>query len=191
MAAGAGAVAALVVCTPSVWGGPPVVRLPTVRFAPDRAPRAVRRLARPADLPLLALRSLAVAAVAAALARPVPTPERRATAHVVVVDASRAAEPGPTRAAVAALARGGALAPGDALVLMTAAGARTLRAPTDSAGAVSRLGRRHAGPGARRARARVGTRVADRRARRRAPGRGGARRGRRLARARGGLAARR
>jgi hypothetical protein len=53
---------------------------------------------------------------------------------VVVVDASRAAVPGPTRAAVAALARGGALAPGDALVLMTAAGARTLRAPTDRRG---------------------------------------------------------
>ncbi|MEO6525734.1 MAG: BatA domain-containing protein [Gemmatimonadaceae bacterium] len=63
--------------------------LPTARFVPDRPATATARAARPSDLPLMLLRVLLVMATGLALARPVPTPARRAEARVILVDASR------------------------------------------------------------------------------------------------------
>lgn len=51
---------------------PPAVMLPTARFVPESDVRAVARASRPTDLLLLALRALAVLALGAAFAQPVP-----------------------------------------------------------------------------------------------------------------------
>jgi hypothetical protein len=51
---------------------PPAVMLPTARFVPESDVRAVARASRPTDLLLLALRALAVLAIGAAFAQPVP-----------------------------------------------------------------------------------------------------------------------
>jgi len=51
---------------------PPAVMLPTARFVPESDVRAVARASRPTDVLLLALRALAVLAIAAAFAQPVP-----------------------------------------------------------------------------------------------------------------------
>ena len=62
---------------------------PTARFVPDRPARWPSRAPRPTEWLLLALRVLAVAAVAAAFAQPVRDPKRRVTTRIVLVDRSR------------------------------------------------------------------------------------------------------
>lgn len=51
---------------------PPAVMLPTARFVPESEVRAVARASRPTDLWLLVLRALAVLAIGAAFAQPIP-----------------------------------------------------------------------------------------------------------------------
>jgi hypothetical protein len=63
--------------------------LPTARFVPDRPATAIARAAQPSDLPLMLLRVALVLAAGLGLARPVPTPARRADARVILVDVSR------------------------------------------------------------------------------------------------------
>lgn len=80
--------------------------LPTARFlSPD--PRNSVRIARPTDLPLLALRMLLLVLAAAAFARPVWRPAARGTASVVLLDrgAATAGGDGWPRAVAAARQR--------------------------------------------------------------------------------------
>lgn len=129
LAAGVAVGAGIVVLHAIRVGRPPVLRLPTARFAPERPPRAVRRLTRPADLALLALRLTAVGGIALALARPVPTPPRRTVARVVLADASRAADAAGVAEALGTLARGGGLTAGDVLVAFAGGAVRSARVP--------------------------------------------------------------
>ena len=122
-------------------GRPRPAWLPTARFAPDRAPRAERRLARPVDHWLLAIRVLAALLAALGLARPIREPERKRIARVVLADV---ADP-TTRAAVRDSART-LVGPGDALVAFAAAPAtplvtpiRPARSTVDSAARRARL----------------------------------------------------
>lgn len=69
---------------------PPPAMFPTARFVPAGSARAVRRALRPNDVALLLLRVGTLMLAGAALARPVPSPERRLTARIVVLDQSRA-----------------------------------------------------------------------------------------------------
>lgn len=64
--------------------------LPTARFVPDRPARWPSPAPRPTDWLLLALRVLAITAVAAAFAGPVREPDRAITTRIVLVDRSRA-----------------------------------------------------------------------------------------------------
>ncbi len=121
LALGAAVAAALVALHAITVGRPRPAWLPTARFAPERAPRAVRRLSRPADRLLLALRVLAALLAALALARPVRTPPRAAVARLVLADRSRAADAGAVSLAVRAVAR-----PGDAVLPYDAAPAAPL-----------------------------------------------------------------
>lgn len=70
---------------------PDVLRLPTARFAPERAIQARARALEPSDLLLLAIRVALVLAAGAALARPVVSPARRDLIRIVLLDRSRAA----------------------------------------------------------------------------------------------------
>lgn len=88
----AGAIAActvllhfIVTREPDLW------RLPTARFAPERAIQARSRALEPKDLLLLAVRVALVLAVGAALARPVLSPARRDRVRIVLLDRSRSA----------------------------------------------------------------------------------------------------
>jgi hypothetical protein len=67
---------------------PRTMAFPTARFVPARSVRASSRSARPADIPLLLLRVLAVLLLGAAFARPELQPERRPVARVVALDLS-------------------------------------------------------------------------------------------------------
>lgn len=116
LALGVGVAAVLVALHAITVGRPRPAWLPTARFAPDRAPRAERRLARPADQRLLAIRVLAALLAALALARPVREPERRRVARLVLADVSDAA----THTAVVDRVRGLAGA-GDVVVAFAAA----------------------------------------------------------------------
>jgi len=87
----AGAIAActvllhfIVTRQPDLW------RLPTARFAPERAIQARARVLEPKNLLLLAVRVALVLAVGAALARPVLSPARRDRVRIVLLDRSRA-----------------------------------------------------------------------------------------------------
>ncbi len=136
LALGAGAAAALVALHAITVGRPRPVWLPTARFAPERPPRAARRLRRPTDRRLLALRAGAALLAGAAVARPVPLPERRAVRRVVLADRSRAADPAAVRAAVLDVAR-----PGDVLVPFDAAPGAPVAlpaAPADTGAALRR-----------------------------------------------------
>ena len=64
--------------------------LPTARFVPDRPARWPSRAPRPTEWLLLALRVIAVMAIAAAFAQPVREPRRAATTRIILVDRSRA-----------------------------------------------------------------------------------------------------
>ncbi|HEU4630687.1 MAG TPA: BatA domain-containing protein [Gemmatimonadaceae bacterium] len=117
LAAGAAAALAVVVVHLLALQRPPVAPLPTARFVPDLPARAASRANRPTDRWLLALRVLAVLLLAAAFARPVPTPQRAALRRVLLVDRSRAVGD-------AAALRDSALArfrPGDAIILFDSA----------------------------------------------------------------------
>lgn len=98
LAFGAAAAAAVVAIHLLTTRRPPTAPLPTARFVPEAEARAVSRAARPTDLLLLALRLLAVAALALAFARPLldaPGPSVRAvvalewTTAVADVEAAR------------------------------------------------------------------------------------------------------
>ncbi|GLC25867.1 BatA domain-containing protein [Roseisolibacter agri] len=116
LAAGVAVAAALVALHAITVGRPRPSWLPTARFAPERAPRAVRRLSRPTDLLVLALRLLAALLAGLALARPVRTPPRAAVARLIVADRSRTADASSIASAVRALAR-----PGDVVLPFDAA----------------------------------------------------------------------
>ena len=92
-AAGAAVAAALVALHAISVGRPRAGWLPTARFVPERPPRAARRLARPTDRRLLAVRALAALLAGLALARPVPTAVRAPVVRLVLADRSRAADP--------------------------------------------------------------------------------------------------
>jgi hypothetical protein len=62
--------------------------LPTARFVPDRPARWPSRAPRPTDWLLLALRVLAIIAIAAAFAQPIREAKRGVTARIVLVDRS-------------------------------------------------------------------------------------------------------
>lgn len=148
---GVGVAGGLVLLHAISVGRPRPAWLPTARFALDRAPRAERRLARPADRWLLALRVLAALLAGAALARPVRARVRRHVARLVLADVSDAARRGAVRDSVRAV-----LGPGDALIAFaavprpallipvrrksTAADSAVLRATLDSALGEAALG---------------------------------------------------
>ena len=96
---------------------PPPAPFPTARFIPAGAARAARRALRPDDVPLLLLRVATILLAGAALARPVPDPERRASARIVLLDRSRAVLD-HTDARDSAMAQ---LEPGDLLIVFDSA----------------------------------------------------------------------
>jgi hypothetical protein len=108
--------------------------LPTARFVPDRPARWPSRAPRPTDWLLLALRVLAIVAIATAFAGPIREPDHAVTRRVVLVDRSRAV--GDVRAmrdsVMVVLREGDVLMPFDTAVRVISAGAR------DSAAALSR-----------------------------------------------------
>jgi hypothetical protein len=81
---------------------PPELLLPTTRFLPDRAVRAVSRTKRPSDLLLLLLRVAALLAVGLAAAQPTWRPRARTRATLVVVDRGVVADTNAIRALVRA-----------------------------------------------------------------------------------------
>ena len=102
---------------------PPPSILPTARFVPAGDARASSRAARPADLPLLALRCAALLLMGAAFAGPVTHSGGSPLVRVIAVDRSRGAEAG-VRDSVIALARAGdALVPFDSSASIVMAGA--------------------------------------------------------------------
>ncbi len=126
LAVGVGVAAALVALHAITVGRPRPAWLPTARFAPERAPRAVRRLSRPRDRRLLALRVLAALLAGLALARPVRTPTRVAVTRLILADRSRAAEPRAIARAVHDVAR-----PGDIVLPFDAVPHALLAWPAD------------------------------------------------------------
>jgi hypothetical protein len=126
LAVGVGVAAALVALHAITVGRPRPSWLPTARFAPERAPRAVRRLSRPRDRRLLALRVLAALLAGLALARPVRTPARVAVARLILADRSRAADATAVAGAVRRVAR-----PGDVVLPFDAAPHAPLAWPSD------------------------------------------------------------
>ncbi|HRQ78331.1 MAG TPA: BatA domain-containing protein [Gemmatimonadaceae bacterium] len=119
---------------------PPERPLPTARFVPESDLRAVSRTSRPTDLPLLALRVLAVLAIAAAFAQPVPDAPGPTLRRVVALEwTSALADVEAARGRAQAL-----LGVGDALVVfdtaarvVDAAALATLEAPTVRGAALS------------------------------------------------------
>jgi hypothetical protein len=71
------------------WRRPTPHALPTARFVPPSAVRAVSRAIRPTDLLLLLVRVLALLLAGLALARPVVASARAGAARVILMDASR------------------------------------------------------------------------------------------------------
>lgn len=132
LAAAAG-IAALVVALHFIsTREPATVPLPTARFAPNRSVRARSRAFRPSDLLLLLCRVGLILCAGAALAKPIPTPSRRALARIVVVDRSRAV----ASTAESTDSARGFLADGDVLVLFDSA---ARRADPDSLASLRRL----------------------------------------------------
>jgi hypothetical protein len=89
LAAGAAVAGAIVLLHFLARRRPRPAVLPTARFVPDRPARWPSRAPRPTDLPLLALRVLAIVTTAAAFAQPMRVPARAAVGRVVLVDRSR------------------------------------------------------------------------------------------------------
>jgi hypothetical protein len=108
--------------------------LPTARFVPDRPARWPSPAPRPTDWLLLALRVLAIVAVAAAFAGPVREPARAITSRVVLVDRSRAvADERAMRDSVLAVVR-----EGDVLVAFDTSGQVIAASVRDTAAALTR-----------------------------------------------------
>ena len=130
VAVAAGAVALHFIVTRQPASSP----LPTVRFVPTSSVRVTTVAPVPEDLLLLLLRVLLALLIGAALARPVLTPERRAVAHIVLADVSRAVgEIEAVRDSARAI-----LEPGDVLVAFDSA-ARVIRSgAADSAARLAR-----------------------------------------------------
>ncbi len=126
LAAGAAVAASIVLLHFLARRRPRPAVLPTARFVPDRPARWPSRAPRPTDLVLLAVRVLAVVAIAAAFAGPVRTPDRADIARIVLVDHSRAVgDAGAMRdSTVAVLRDGDLLVPFDTAVRVIAIGAR-------------------------------------------------------------------
>jgi hypothetical protein len=78
--------------------------LPTARFVPEASRRTLARTARPADVPVMLLRLLAVALIGLTLARPVLSAARRPLAVIALADRSPGADSTALRDALAALA---------------------------------------------------------------------------------------
>ena len=111
--------------------------LPTVRFVPTSSVRVTTVAPLPEDLLLLLLRVLLALLIGAALARPVLTPERRAVAHIVVADVSRAVgEIEAVRDSARAI-----LEPGDVLVVFDSAARVIESGAADSAARLARTER--------------------------------------------------
>lgn len=119
--------------------------LPTARFVPDRPARWPSPAPRPTDWLLLAVRVLAIVAIAAAFAGPVREPDRAVTSRIVLVDRSRAV--GDTQATrdsvLAVLREGDVLVPFDTSARVIGTGARDTaakltrsRAPASLSGAL-------------------------------------------------------
>jgi hypothetical protein len=100
--------------------------LPTARFVPDRPARWPSRARRPTDWVLLALRVIAIVAIAAAFAQPVREPRRAVTARIILVDRSRAvADDRAMRdSALAVLRDGDVVVPFDTTVRVVSTNAR-------------------------------------------------------------------
>jgi hypothetical protein len=126
LAAGALVAASIVLLHFLARRRPRAAVFPTARFVPDRPARWPSRAPRPTDLLLLAVRVLAVLAIAAAFAGPVRTPDRATIARIVLVDCSRAvADEGAMRdSAIALLREGDVLIPFDTSLRIVATGAR-------------------------------------------------------------------
>src|SRR5688500_10321948 len=88
VAAGAVVAAAIVLLHFLARRRPRPAVLPTARFVPDRPARWPSPAPKPTDWVLLALRLLAVVAVAAAFAGPVREPDRAITSRVILVGRS-------------------------------------------------------------------------------------------------------
>lgn len=90
---------------------PPAVMLPTARFVPESEVRAVARASRPTDLWLLVLRALAVLAIGAAFAQPIPDAPGARVRTVVALEWTTAVRDLDSARALARsyLARGNAL----------------------------------------------------------------------------------
>lgn len=115
---------------------PPPAPLPTARFVPDADASTTARAARPTDLWLLAVRTLALLALGAAVAGLELASGGSTVRRVIVADRSRAAT-----AAVRDSARY-LLRPGDALVLVDSAARWFGRDAVDSLRAFSTVGAR-------------------------------------------------
>ena len=115
--------------------------LPTARFVPDRPARWPSRAPRPTDWLLLAVRVLAIVAIAAAFAGPVREPHRAITNRIVLVDQSRAVgETEATRDSVMAVLReGDVLIPFDTSARVIITGARDTAAKLTASGAPGSL----------------------------------------------------
>lgn len=119
---------------------PPAVMLPTARFVPESEMRAVARASRPSDVWLLALRALAVLAIGAAFAQPIPDAPGARVRTVVALEWTTAVQnPDGARA----LARS-YLASGNALVLFDTAAREVPAAALDTLSAPSPMLRRAA-----------------------------------------------
>jgi hypothetical protein len=90
LAAGAAVAGAIVLLHFLARRRPRPAMLPTARFVPDDPARWPSRAPRPTDWLLLALRVLAVVAIAAGFAHPVRDPQRVLTTRLVLVDRSNA-----------------------------------------------------------------------------------------------------
>ncbi len=108
LAAGAAVAGAIVLLHFLARRRPRPAVLPTARFVPDRPARWPSPAPRPTDWLLLALRVMAIVAVAAAFAGPVREPDRAITSRIVLVDRSRAvADERAMRDSVLAVVRDG------------------------------------------------------------------------------------
>jgi hypothetical protein len=115
---------------------PPSAPLPTARFVPGADARSAARAERPTDLPLLALRALAILALGAAFAGLEISPGGAMMRRVVVVDRSRAATAAVRDSAL------GAWREGDALVLVDSAATVIGAGAADSLHALAATGAR-------------------------------------------------
>jgi len=132
--AAAGAIASAVVILHFIVSREPdLLRLPTARFAPERAIQARARALEPSDLLLLAIRVALVLAAGAALAGPVVSPPRRDLIRIVLLDRSR----GAVNVREAVDSARGLLGPRDILILFDSAATVVASDAADSLSSLS------------------------------------------------------